>query len=114
MLDEAYARGVSARLEAEVADLEAPDFRLEREYDLICDFYFLHRPLFDEIRRALKPGGLFAAAIHVGTGRFTLAPGELEGLVRSWGWKILHAREGDSPESDHRHPAAELIAQRES
>ena len=97
MLDEAWKRGVSDRIEAEVADLEAPDFTLERSYDLICDFYFLHRPLFDQIRRSTR---LFAAAIHIGSGRFLLAPGELNQLFSDW--KILHYREGDSAESAHK------------
>jgi SAM-dependent methyltransferase len=112
MLDEAYTRGVSQRIEAEVADLEAPGFKLEREYDLICDFYFLHRPLFEEVRRALKPGGLFAAAIHVGAGRFSLAPGELQTIVRSWGWTILHEREAAPAESGHHRDTVELIARK--
>ena len=105
MLDEAHRRKVS--IEAEVADLEAPGFRLDRDYDLICDFYFLHRPLFDQIRSHCR---LFVAAIHLGDGRFLLKPGELKDLFS--GWKILHYCEGDSPESAHRHPTAELIAAR--
>jgi SAM-dependent methyltransferase len=108
MLDEAYQRKVT--IEAEVADLEAPGFRLDREYDLVCDLYFLHRPLFDEIRKAVRPGGLFVAAIHVGTGRFVLDPGELRRLFEDW--EILHYREGESRETEHRHPTAELIARR--
>ncbi|MCA1827986.1 MAG: class I SAM-dependent methyltransferase [Myxococcales bacterium] len=108
MLHEARERNV--KIEAEVTDLEAPGFVLEREYDLICDFYFLHRPLFAQIRKAVKPGGLFVAAIHVGKGRFLLEPGELRKTFEDW--KILHYREGESPESAHRHPTAELITLR--
>lgn len=111
MLDLAHQRKLL--VDAEVADLEAPGFALTREYDLVLDFYFLHRPLFEQIRKAVKPGGLFVAAIHVGEGRFSLAPGELESLVRSWGWAVKHSREGASPESGHHRPAAQLIAQRE-
>lgn len=107
MLDEAYQRRV--KIEAEVADLEAPDFRIEREYDLIIDFYFLHRPLFEQIKRSTR---MFVAAIHVGTGRFLLEPGELREIFGDW--KILHYREGESPESGHHgHPTAELITLRE-
>jgi SAM-dependent methyltransferase len=117
MLAEARARGVAERIEARIADLEAPDFALEGAYDLVCDFYFLHRPLFGQIRRAVRPGGRFAAAIHVRTspderGRFLLQPGELRALVESWGWEILHHHEGAAAESDHRHGTAELIARR--
>src|SRR6267378_6896437 len=46
MLDVAHKRGVSSRILGEVADIESPRFRIEGEHDLICNFYFLHRPLF--------------------------------------------------------------------
>ncbi len=40
-------------------DLEAPGVDLGRVgYDLICGFFFLHRPLYPALRAALKPGGL--------------------------------------------------------
>jgi SAM-dependent methyltransferase len=123
---EARLRGVESLIEPHVADLEAADFSLAGarwleaggrplQADLICDFYFLHRPLFEQIRRALRPGGRFVAAIHVRTspdeaGRFLLEPGELRGLATGWGWKILHSREGAAAESDHWHGTAELIA----
>ena len=54
--------------------------------------------------------GQFVAAIHVGHGRFLLEPGELKRLFSDW--NILHYREGESPDSAHRHPTAELIARR--
>lgn len=117
LLDEARRRGVDRLIDARVQDLETPGFSLEPDrYDLICDFYFLHRPLFTEIRRALRPGGLFVAAIHVEggpkPGRFLLQPGELRALVESWGWTVSAFRESDSQESGHRHPTAELVARR--
>ena len=58
MLDDAYKRGVSRRILGEVADIESPRFRCEGEHDLVCDFYFLYRPLFAQIRSAVRPGGL--------------------------------------------------------
>ena len=114
---EARARGVEQGIEARIADLEAKGFALDGAFDLVCDFYFLHRPLFEQIRRAVKPGGRFVAAIHVRTsgdekGRFLLEPGELRTLVESWGWQILHYREGAAAESAHRHGTAELITLR--
>ena len=117
MLDEAYRRGVSERIEGEVADLESPGFAVEREYDLVCDFYFLHRPLFDQIRQAVRAGGRLVAAIHVRTapdepGRFLLEPGELRALVEGWGWTVEHYGEGAAGESGHRHGTAQLIARR--
>jgi SAM-dependent methyltransferase len=115
MLAEAARRGIAERIEARIADLEAPDFALPRDsYDLLCDFYFLHRPLFEQIRGAVRAGGLFVAALHVKggaePGRFVLDPGELRALVESWGWDVLVSREGESPESGHRHPTAEIVA----
>jgi SAM-dependent methyltransferase len=116
--EEARMRGVAALIEPRAADLEAEGFALEpASFDLICDFYFLHRPLFEQIHQALRPGGRFVAAIHVRTspdetGHFLLEPGELRALALSWGWEILHHREGASAESEHRHGTAELIARR--
>src|SRR5438270_13826592 len=119
MLDVAYKRGVSRRILGEVADIESPRFRIEGEHDLVCDFYFLHRPLFAQIRRAVRPGGLFVAAIHVEDAAgseaphsFLLAPGELRALVGGWGWEVVHAREGASSETGHRHATAEIVARR--
>jgi SAM-dependent methyltransferase len=115
MLAEARRRGVEAGIEPRIADLEAPGFALEGAYDLVCDFYFLHRPLFEQIRRVVKPGGLFAAAIHVRTspdekGRFLLQPGELRSLFADW--EVLHSTEGEAAETGHHHGTAELIARR--
>ena len=108
MLEEATRRGVADRIDAHLVDLESDAVSLGDEaFDLVCDFYFLHRPLFDQIR---AHGRAFAAAIHVGPGRFTLAPGELKAIVESWGWQIAHHREHEAPESGHRHATAELIA----
>jgi SAM-dependent methyltransferase len=120
LADEARRRNVADRIDIRAADLESEGFALEREaYDLVCDFYFLHRPLFEQIRRAVRPGGLFVAAIHVedpgGSAAphgFLLAPGELQALVHGWGWEVLHAREGAPAESDHRHATAEIVARR--
>jgi SAM-dependent methyltransferase len=120
MLDEARGRGVADRIDARLCDLESDAFALEAEsFDLVCDFYFLHRPLFAQIRRAVRPGGLFVAAIHVedvagseAPHSFLLAPGELRGLVDGWGWEVLHANEGGSTEAGHRHATAGIVARR--
>ena len=83
------------------------------DYDLVCDFYFLHRPLFAQVRRAVRPGGLFTAALHVrrnDSGRFLLEPGELGGLFADW--EILLERESASAEAGHRHSVAQLIARK--
>lgn len=110
---EAARRGLSHLVRASIADLEAPAVQLEGEYDLVCDFYFLHRPLFAQVRRAVRPGGHFVAALHLrrgDTGRFLLEPGELRALFGDW--EILLDREGASAEAGHRHAVAELIARK--
>ena len=116
MMHEARRRGIAERIAARIADLESLELPLDADrYDLVCDFYFLHRPLFEQIRRAVRAGGLFAAAIHVRgrePGRFVLEPGELRTIVEGWRWEILHFREGDSPESGHHHATAEIVARR--
>jgi len=119
MLEQARRRGVEAGIEARTDDLESDSFTLEPDsFDLVCDFYFLHRPLFAQIRRAVRPGGLFVAAIHVeeeggeAPHSFLLRPGELRSLVEGWGWEVVHAREGSSTETGHHHATAEIIARR--
>ncbi|HEV2705063.1 MAG TPA: methyltransferase domain-containing protein [Pyrinomonadaceae bacterium] len=121
MLRRAAERGLE--LEARVADLERHEFLIEPEaYDLICDFYYLQRDLFDEMRAGLRPGGLFAAAIHTTDERpgvrpmnpdFLLRPGELAAAFRDW--HILHyheTREDDRDPGEHTRHTAELIARR--
>jgi len=120
MMREAARRNVAGRIEARICDLEGNGFTLEPDrYDLVCDFYFLHRPLFEPTRRAVRPGGLFVAAIHAedAGGRqaghgFLLAPGELRAMVDNWGWDVLYGREGSSTESGHHHATAEIVARR--
>jgi tellurite methyltransferase len=121
MMDEAARRGVAARIDARVADLESRPRGFSVEpgaYDLVCDFYFLDRSLFDELREGVRPGGLFVAAIHMadpetGAGHgYLLEPGELEATVRGWDWEVLHAAEGASKEGGHHHATAEIVARR--
>jgi SAM-dependent methyltransferase len=114
MLTRAAVRGLE--LEARIADLERGEFRIAPEaYDLICDFYYLQRDLFAPARAGLRPGGLFAAAIHMTDERpgvkpmnpdFLLRPGELSAEFR--GWRILHYHETD----DAARRTAELIARK--
>ena len=117
LLSEARRRGLGRSIEARRVDLEAPGFALAPDScDLACDFYFLHRPLFDQIRRAVRPGGRFAAAIHLrhlpGDRGFLLEPGELRALCESWGWEVLHSRESAPGEHGHRRGSAEIVARR--
>ena len=107
-------------INARVADLERHEFHIEpATYDLICDFYYLQRDLFSEIRAGVKPGGFFVAAIHLNDGNpeakphnpaFLLEPGELQTLFSDW--EITYYHEGPSDEGGHHHDTAYLIAQK--
>jgi SAM-dependent methyltransferase len=119
MMEEARRRGLEALIDAGVRDLESDDFALEGEaFDLVCDFYFLHRPLFEQIHGAVRPGGLFAAAIHVQAESgaaphgFLLRPGELRATVEGWGFEIVHATEGAPTEAGHHHATAVIVARK--
>lgn len=118
---EAERRGVRAKIATHRADLEtepAGFVLAPRHYDLILDFYFLHRPLLAAVPAGLRSGGLFVAAIHYeepGTApphAFTLAPGELAAIVAAWGFTILHAHEGPSQETGHHRATAQIVAQK--
>ena len=87
-------RAGSLPIEAIRADLERGEFRIAPEaYDLICDFFYLQRDLFPQIRAGLRPGGVFTGAIRL-TGSFSLNPGELRAFFD--GWKIVFYSETDS------------------
>ena len=48
-----------AAVECRLVDLESPGIDLGRDvYDLICGFFFLHRPIFSTLLKALRPSGL--------------------------------------------------------
>ena len=95
-------------IDARVADLAAPEFAIEPgAYDLICNFYYLHRGLFPQIREGVRPGGAVAAAIHL-TGSYAIGTGELRNYFA--GWKILYYSEAAEP--GHTRPAARIIARR--
>ena len=102
----------SAGIEAHVADLETGSFVIEPEaYDLICDFFYLQRDLFAQIREGVRHGGVVAAEIHLRdeqAHRFVLDAGELRDEFS--GWKILYYSEGRR--SDHARPSARIIARR--
>lgn len=105
-------RAQALPVDARVVDLEAPEVVLEpAAYDLVCDFYYLQRDLFPALKDAVRPGGLFAGAIHLAgpePHRFVLHPGELRDLFV--GWKILFYSE--SPEPAAARPSARIVARR--
>jgi rhodanese-related sulfurtransferase len=100
----ALARRLRLPLDAAVADLENGSHDLgEEEYELILVFRYLHRPVFPELVRALRPGGVllyetFTTAQGVRHGRPTrpehlLEAGELPRLVAPL--EVLRQREGE-------------------
>ena len=122
MLAEAEARHCRNRIEHYVKDLEAQpaEFVIEPDgYDLIADCFFLHRPLFSAIRFGVRPGGLFVGALHVSAPglndrhRFVLKQGQLVGMVRDWGWKILYeSKDLDTIRAVEGQSTEALVAQR--
>ena len=119
------ARGRGLEVDARVADLERGEFKIEEDtYDLVCNFYYLQRDLFPQLRAALKPGGLLVAAIHMVDEHpevkpmnpdFLLRPGELRAAFD--GLEIIHYREttGHDPDAgEHTRRSAELIARQKS
>jgi tellurite methyltransferase len=110
------ARGLD--VDARVTDLETGGFQIEpAAYDLICDFFYLQRDLFPQIREGVRPGGTFAGAIHLldsspeASSRnpaFLLRPEELRAEFA--GWKILFYSEAREPERGR--PTARIIARR--
>jgi len=110
----------SARLavDARIADLERGEFPIAAEsFDLICAFFYLQRDLFAPIREGVRPGGVFAGAIHLPDGApgsrprnpaFLLQPGELRNEFA--GWKILFYSVG--AEAGRTRRAARIIARK--
>jgi SAM-dependent methyltransferase len=102
------ALGRHPNVDARIVDLEQHEYRIEpASFDLICDFYYLQRDLFPEIREGVRPGGIFTGAIHL-TGRFALNSGELRQEFA--GWKILYYSE--TPEPGRARTSASIIARR--
>ena len=122
VLANAAHAGCGGRVAGHVADLEAdpPAFAIApAAYDLIVDCHFLHRPLFEAIRKGVRPGGLFVAALHLpapdgGRGhRFVLREGELARTVRAWGWDVRHSAERPAePGADSDLGVTEIVALR--
>lgn len=100
----------------EVADLEhGCNCLAPNAWDLICICYYLQRDLFEPARRALKPGGIVVAIVHITEDgeeptRNRLRPGELLGYFD--GWEILHHYEGKPSDTAHKRAVAEVVARR--
>ena len=112
------ARAAHLPLDVHLADLERGEFTIApNTYQLICDFLYLQRSLFPQIREGIHPGGVFAGAIHLFDGTcsatpnnpdFLLHPGELRSLFE--GWKGLFYSEGGEPGRTRR--TARILARR--
>lgn len=69
----AALQGRHPNLEARLEDLESTRLP-DATFDLVCNARYLQRSLFAQIRRALKPGGVFAATIAVADSDPTVKP----------------------------------------
>ncbi len=61
----ALAKSEGVNISTIVADLENGYHLEPAAYDLIICFYYLHRPLIAEIKRALKPGGVVVYETYI-------------------------------------------------
>ncbi|MFQ5507851.1 MAG: class I SAM-dependent methyltransferase [Leptospirillia bacterium] len=113
----ADAEGLSVTVEK--TDLEAGDATLPLiTYDLVTVFYYLHRPLLEAIRGAVKPGGFivyetFLIDQHERWGsprRAEFALGHNELLDTFAGFRIHHYRE--VVDEDNQSAFAQIVAQR--
>jgi SAM-dependent methyltransferase len=90
------------RIDARVLDLEngaALPFD-DASFDLVAILYFLHRPLFAEAQRIVRPGGIVVTAVRT-RGHFSASLDELRAAFD--GWELLHESDGE---------IAELVARR--
>jgi tellurite methyltransferase len=110
-------KAAGLRVRTHIADLERGEFAIPAGgYDLVCDFFYLQRNLFPQLREAVRPGGTFLGAIHVRgdpddtnhNPDFMLAPGELRAEFA--GWKIPYYSEAPEPGKLRR--TARIVARR--
>ena len=87
-------------IDTRVLDLESgqPLAFEDASFDLVAILFYLHRPLFAEAKRLVRPGGIVVAAART-TGinpRFCVSPGEMRGFFE--GWEVVVEREGEIAE----------------
>jgi SAM-dependent methyltransferase len=99
---EAESRHLS--IETRQVDLETSPALPEGPYDLVLDFFYLHRPLLPLLRETVRPGGVVVLRTFSSAGSFSggpdnpdivLRPGEL--LQMFAGWDVLLHEEGLEP-----------------
>jgi tellurite methyltransferase len=102
LVREAARRGLT--IDTQLVNLEAMPLLPPGPFDLVIDFFYLHRPLLPLLCERLRPGGLLvlrtfscAGPFPGGPGNpdFVLNPGELPALFS--GWEILVHEEGLEP-----------------
>ena len=88
-----------------------------KQFDAVLVFNYLHRQLFPEIKRAIRPGGLLFYETFTEAQRefgrpsnanFLLRSGELEYYFNDW--EVLHNYEGEL--TDPQRAVAQLIARK--
>jgi tellurite methyltransferase len=85
-------------------DLEADPQLPDPAFDVVLDFFYLHRPILPQLRRAVRPGGVAVLRTFSSAGSFpggpdnpdfVLSPGELLEIFVDW--EILLHEEGIEP-----------------
>jgi SAM-dependent methyltransferase len=110
------AEHLGVTVDASVADLVSPDFRIElSRYDLVLMCYYLQRGLFSSLKNAVVPGGLALVIVHIvepgdEPTPTRAIPGELSSYFSDW--EILHHYEGPSRDPAHHRAVAEIVARR--
>jgi tellurite methyltransferase len=85
------------RVDARVLDLEtggALPFE-DETFDLVAILFYLHRPLFAEAKRLVRPGGIIVAAARM-SGTYAIAAGEMRAAFADLA--IVHEREAEIAE----------------
>lgn len=92
------------KVETRRVDLEADPWLPDGAFDLVLDFFYLHRPLLPNLRDAVLPSGVAVIRTFTSAGphpggpaipEFVLRPGELPEVFA--GWEILLHEEGLDP-----------------
>ncbi len=97
--DEAHRRGLAITTMPQ--DLEQTPQLPREAFNVVLQFFYLQRSLFDSVRNAVRPGGVVVARTFSRAGNFTGGPGNPdyvlevgELLTLFKGWEILLHEEG--------------------
>jgi tellurite methyltransferase len=91
-------------VETRQVDMETDPQLPKETFDVVLDFFYLHRPVLAQLREAVKPGGIAVLRTFSSAGSFpggpenpdfVLQPGELLEIFA--GWEILVHEEGVEP-----------------